>query len=159
MKTFALVTSLLILASEAGAGEVADDTRIGAAAVVITPPLGTPMAGYYFERAAEGVHDDLFAKALVLEQRGIRAALVSLDLISTPMELVKEIRKEIDRTTGVPGCNVMISATHAHTGPVLAGRGPRDDALGAANSLYAKYTNRRHPRRWCLRRRRRRPSP
>ncbi len=140
MKTFALITSLLIIASAAGAGEVADDTRIGAAAVVITPPLGTPMAGYYFERAAEGVHDDLFAKALVLEQRGMRAALVSLDLISTPMELVQEIRKEIDRTTGVTGCNVMISATHAHTGPVLAGRGLRDDALGARNSLVERYS-------------------
>ena len=62
----------------------AEDLRVGAAAVVITPPVGTPMAGYYFERAAEGVHDDLFARALVLEQGGTKAALVSLDLISTP---------------------------------------------------------------------------
>ncbi len=135
MTRFALAMSLLIIASRAGAGVVADDPRVGAAAVVITPPLGTPMAGYYFERAAEGVHDDLYAKALVLEQGRQRAALISLDLISTPMELVEEIRTEIGRTTGVKGTNVMISATHAHTGPVLAGRGLRDDALGARNSL------------------------
>jgi hypothetical protein len=36
--------------------------RVGAAAEVITPPVGMPMAVYYFERAAEGVHDDLYAK-------------------------------------------------------------------------------------------------
>ncbi len=140
MRELALVTSLLVIASAAGAGEVADDTRVGAAAVVITPPSGTPMAGYYFERAAEGVHDDLFAKALVLEQGGVRVALISLDLISTPRELVEEIRKEVDRSTGIKGCNVMISATHAHTGPVLAGRGPRDDALGSRNSLVERYS-------------------
>ena len=130
VRTFALISGLLAIACTAGAAEATDQTRIGAAAVVITPPLGTPMAGYYFDRAAEGVHDELFAKALVLEQGGTRAALVSLDLISTPMGLVEEIRKEIDRSTGVPGRNVMISATHAHTGPVLAGRGLRDDAPG-----------------------------
>jgi hypothetical protein len=98
------------------------------------------MAGYYFERAAEGVHDDLFAKALVLELRGARTALVSLDLISTPLALVKAARQEIERTTGIPGRNVMISATHAHTGPVLTGRGLRDDALGGANDLVRRYS-------------------
>ena len=61
----------------------AEALRIGAAAVVITPPVGTPMAGYYSERAAEGVHDTLFAKAIVLEPGGTKAALVALDLIST----------------------------------------------------------------------------
>ena len=118
----------------------AENLRVGAAASVITPPAGTPMAGYYFERAAEGVHDDLYAKALVLEQGGTKAALVSLDLISTPLGLVESARKEIERTTRIPGRNVMISATHAHTGPVLAGRGLRDDALGAGNDLVRRYT-------------------
>src|SRR5262245_23222568 len=97
----------------------AGDLRVGTAAVSITPPVGTPMAGYYTARAAEGVHDELYAKALVLEKEGTRAALVALDLISTSHSLIKEARREIDRTTGVPGANVMISATHAHTGPVL----------------------------------------
>jgi hypothetical protein len=88
------------------------------------------MAGYYFERASEGVHDDLHAKALVLEKDGIRAALVSLDLISTTQELVAEARREIERSTGIPGRNCMISATHAHTGPVLAGRHMKDGTVG-----------------------------
>jgi hypothetical protein len=98
------------------------------------------MAGYYFERAAEGVHDDLYVKALILDQGGTKVALVSLDLISTPMGLVEAARGEIERTTGLPGRNVMISATHAHTGPVLAGRGLRDDALGAGSDLVRRYS-------------------
>ena len=95
--------SLWLTTLGSGTAIAADHLRIGAAAVVITPPVGTPMAGYYFERAAEGVHDDLFARALVLEQGGTKAALVSLDLISTPFGLVEAARKEIERITGVPG--------------------------------------------------------
>jgi hypothetical protein len=131
---------LLVAALASHAAEAADELRVGAAGMAITPPVGTPMAGYYFERAAEGVHDDLHAKALVLDQGGTRAALVSLDLISTPFGLVQAAREEIERATKVPARNVMISATHAHTGPVLAGRGLRDDALGAGNDLVRRYT-------------------
>jgi hypothetical protein len=126
---------LLLAAVPASAGEL----RIGAAAVVITPPAGTPMAGYYNERAADGVHDDLFAKALVLEKDGARAALVSLDLISTTRGIVEEARRQTEKTTGVKGEQVMISATHSHTGPILSGRGVRESFLGGSSDLAQRY--------------------
>ncbi|MDB5349000.1 MAG: Neutral ceramidase [Planctomycetota bacterium] len=130
-------SALLILAL---AGSVhAEEFRVGAAVVDITPPIGTPMAGYYFERASEGVHDTLFAKAIVMESAGKKAALVSLDLISTPQSMVEDARQEIEKVTGVKGVDVMISATHAHTGPVLQGRGAREDAFGGKNPLARKY--------------------
>jgi hypothetical protein len=119
----------------ARAGEI----RAGAAAVVITPPPGTPMAGYYSARAADGVHDDLYAKALVLEKDGVKTALVALDLISTTRSMVDEARKRIDSLTGVPGGNVMISATHSHTGPVLRGRGVRERDFGGEHDLARRY--------------------
>ncbi len=97
----------------------AGDLRAGAAAVTITPPMGTPMAGYYSERGAQGVHDDLHAKAIVLEQGGTTAALVALDLIAAPRDLVEDTRAAIDRVCRVRGASVMISATHSHTGPVV----------------------------------------
>ena len=49
--------AVLAVCAPLGAAEF----RAGAAAVRITPPLGAQMAGYYYNRAAEGVHDDLFA--------------------------------------------------------------------------------------------------
>src|SRR5581483_11591929 len=101
----------------------------GAAEVDITPPVGCPMAGYYSLRGAEGTHDPLHAKALVLEKDGTRAALVALDLIGTTFGIVEESRKLVEQQTGIPGRNVMISATHSHTGPVLADRKPRTDAF------------------------------
>src|SRR5688572_3781837 len=99
--------------------------RAGAAQVVITPPKGAPMAGYYHARGAEGTLDDLFAKALVIDDGSTRVALVSLDLISTTFTLTREARAAIEKATAIPGANVMISATHAHTGPELADRGAR----------------------------------
>jgi hypothetical protein len=133
----ALALSLLLLLTNHPAQ--AEGLRVGAAAVPITPEVGTPMAGYYTPRAAEGVHDDLFAKAIVQESGGSKAALVALDLISTTRDLVEEARREVERVTGVKGPAVMISATHAHTGPVIRGRGLREAAVGGDSDLSQKY--------------------
>ncbi|HVR37193.1 MAG TPA: hypothetical protein VMS21_15230 [Methylomirabilota bacterium] len=118
---------------------MAAELRAGAASVIITPPPGTPMAGYYHFRAAEGVHDDLHSKALVLEYGDTRAALVALDLISTQRPFVEQARRLIETATGIPGSNVMISATHAHTGPVLSGGSTRSEAMEGDNDLAAEY--------------------
>lgn len=122
-------------------GVVKAELKVGAAAVKITPPVGIGMAGYYFERGAQGTNDDLYAKAMVLEQGGVRAALVGLDLISVPRGVVEEARERIEKATGIPAGHVMISATHAHTGPILAGRGSRDDGLGGSGELSVQYTS------------------
>jgi hypothetical protein len=114
--------------------------RAGAAAVNITPAPGIGLAGYYFERGADGTNDDLFAKALVLDAGGTKAALVTLDLISTTRPIVEAARREIEKATGIPGANVMISATHAHTGPVLANQGSRFDALGDSAEKSLSYS-------------------
>ena len=80
------------------------------------------MAGYYYVRLSAGVHDPLHAKALVLEENGVKAALVALDLVGAPRTIVDAAREQIARTTNVPPANVMISATHSHTGPEMGGR-------------------------------------
>lgn len=96
--------------------------RVGRAAVKITPPPGVPMAGYYRIRLNEGVHDDLYAKALVLDKDGSKAALVALDLVGIPGPIVEAARQRIKKTTGIRGDRVMISATHTHTGPEMGAR-------------------------------------
>jgi neutral ceramidase len=116
-----------------------EELKAGAAWADITPKLGTPMAGYYSERGAEGVHDPLKAKALVLQSGGTKAALVTLDLISTLRSTVEEARRIIEQETGIPAKNVMISATHSHTGPVFSGS-RRFDALGGSHPLAQEYT-------------------
>jgi neutral ceramidase len=104
--------------------------RAGAAQVEITPQPGAPMAGYYHARGAEGTLDPLYAKALVLDDGRTKVALVTLDLISTTFAITKQARAEIERTTGIAASNIMISATHAHTGPELAERGAKSALMG-----------------------------
>ncbi len=102
----------------------------GAARVDVTPPAGTPMAGYYNFRGADGTHDPLHATALVLAQDGIRIALVGLDLLTLTDEIVADARKLIADRTGIPPSHVMIWATHAHTGPVVTDGRSRAAAIG-----------------------------
>ena len=118
----------------AGAAEL----RVGAAAVKITPPAGAPMAGYYFNRAAEGVHDDLYAKALVFDVGGERAALVACDVEGLPRPIIEAARKRIEAATGIAAGRVMISATHSHTGPVILG-GDRYNLEGRMFEIATQY--------------------
>jgi neutral ceramidase len=95
--------------------------RCGAASMVITPPLGTSLEGYFTDRKASGVLDDLYASALVLEKGGGKIVLVACDLIGWPDGLARTIREEITEKLGtVPDC-VILTATHTHTGPVMNG--------------------------------------
>jgi neutral ceramidase len=121
-------------------GLQAAEVRVGVAATDITPPLGIPLAGYYHERGADGVLDPLFSKAMVIESDGERAAFVILDLIGITRAITDQARTEIEKTTGIKGDHVMISATHAHTGPVLANRGKLSSDMGGQQSIAVDYT-------------------
>jgi neutral ceramidase len=114
--------------------------RVGVAAVKITPPAGTPMAGYYYARGSEDVLDDLYAKAAVLDDGSTKVALVVCDLITLPRKTVLDARRLIEQQTGIPGGNVMMSATHTHTGPSLARDSVRDDLDGGSGDPSRKYT-------------------
>jgi hypothetical protein len=119
---------------------LAAELRVGAAAVVITPPEGTPLAGYYSERGSKTVLDDIYSKAIVLEVGDTKAALVVCDLISLPRHVVTEARRQVEAATGIPGSHVMLSATHTHTGPVLARESSLDELVGATSDLSRRYT-------------------
>ena len=114
----------------AGVAVFGQTLRVGVAESVITPPAGMPMAGYYSSRLMTGVHDDLHAKAIVMESGTQRAALVACDLIGIPPAVIEEARVQIEKATGIPANNVMISATHSHTGPLIPGGGAREGAYG-----------------------------
>ncbi len=118
----------------------AEPLRAGVARVDITPQLGAPMAGYYHARGADGVLDPLFSKALVIQQDERRMALVTLDIISVTREITEQARRKIEEQTGIPGSHVMISVTHAHTGPELARRSTRVDDMGGQDRLAIEYT-------------------
>ncbi|HEY0550403.1 MAG TPA: hypothetical protein VGF13_12445 [Verrucomicrobiae bacterium] len=119
---------------------VGAEFRIGAATVRITPDQPMPMAGYYGVRLSTNTHDELLAKAIVLDDGRTKAALVVCDLISLPRAVVAQAREIIAPTTSVPGANVMISATHSHTGPVLDTGSSRKSVDGGGSAVVRDYT-------------------
>ncbi len=91
----------------------------GCARQCITPPLGVPLAGYFHERLAEYVRDDLYVRAVVVESGSERLALVSCDLIAPDRILFDRTKALIVAETGIaPEC-VLICTTHTHTGPEI----------------------------------------
>jgi len=134
------IASLLLLLWLTSVSASPAELRAGFARLDITPPLGTPMAGYYHERGADGVLDPLHCRALVLDSEGNRIVLVSLDLISVTRWITDTTRDQLLRHLGIPAHQVMVSATHAHTGPELALRGKRQDVLAGNSPATLAYT-------------------
>lgn len=96
--------------------------KVGLARVKITPEQPIFMAGYASrDRPFASVHDELYAKALVLvDEQGTRAVLVTTDLIGLTAEIANPIRRRIEKQTGIPASSVLLSSSHTHTGPALS---------------------------------------
>jgi neutral ceramidase len=89
----------------------------GCGKVNITPPLGIPLIGSY-GKPSDDILDELYAKALVLDDGTNTLVIVSCDLLYTPLEeIAGPARKIITEKTGIPEQNILICATHTHSGP------------------------------------------
>lgn len=87
--------------------------------VCISPPDGAPLAGFAArEEVSEGIHDDLFARALVLANEDAAIALVSVDVLALPGDFIGRVREMIRASTGLNPNSIMIASTHTHAGPV-----------------------------------------
>ena len=106
----------------------------GAYEVDITPPLGVNLAGYFNVRKADGILDNLYAKAVVLKDEVTELAVVSCDLCVIPREMVTKIRNLASQWSGIKEENIMIVATHTHAGPVTTGL-----LAGEADPLYIDF--------------------
>src|SRR5882757_5340961 len=90
----------------------------GAASIEITPPVGAFLAGYpHVRRDSTGVHDPLLSCALYLQNGQEQALVIANDVIYVSKASVARCRARIADATGVPAGNVLISATHTHSGP------------------------------------------
>lgn len=117
--------------------------KVGLARVKITPEQAIFMAGYASrDRPFASVHDDLYAKALVLvDEQGTRAALVTTDLIGLTAEIADPIRQRVEKQTGIPASSVLLSSSHTHTGPTLSlDPMPRDGRTLADSERTVAYT-------------------
>ncbi len=90
----------------------------GFAEIEITPPVGTDLTGYIARDAASiGVHDPLFARALVVAAGGARAALITCDTLGLHWREVQAVRQAIAERTNTPAEQILITCSHTHAGP------------------------------------------
>lgn len=98
---------------------VDSNLRAGAAKIDVTPADtdGVIVTGH--RRTVHGVRDPLRAGVLLLDDGETKAAIVTLDVIGAWDEMVKLARAKIEELTGVPAANIMVAASHNHSGPTF----------------------------------------
>lgn len=93
--------------------------KAGAAQTNITPPLGAYLAGSLKARHATEVHDELHAKALVLDDGTTQLAFAICDVICVPREVCEAAKTLIAERVGIPSEGVLIAGTHTHSAPAM----------------------------------------
>jgi hypothetical protein len=89
--------------------------RAGAATSNITPWLGISSNGGMQDRVPQHVHDELHARALVLDDGQTRLAVVTVDSCMVPRQILDAAKKLVQLRSGLPIENMLMSATHTHT--------------------------------------------
>ncbi len=94
--------------------------------------MGLELSGYgfYLDRRAESILDDLKVRAIVLKSGNARLALMSFDLIGFSVDFADRLRRAVSRKLEIPVANILLACTHTHTGPAtqaLPGIGEVDD--------------------------------
>jgi hypothetical protein len=120
-RTFLLLLvslSLCLLVSVARAEEESLKVSFGEQDITPVVKKDKPvyMAGFGQNRKATGVHDKLFARAIVLQHGEQKIALVCVDVIGFFQENVEHVRGKLKGFT-----HVLVSSTHNHEGPDTLG--------------------------------------
>jgi len=104
--------------SQPAAAPINGYLNAGVGIVDITPAEPVVLAGSPDPKKSSSVTTRLQVKALVLSTGKQELAIVTLDTLKYPVELVTQARQQIEKTTGIPGSNVVICASHTHCGPL-----------------------------------------
>ncbi len=91
----------------------------GVAKVIITPPRGLPLAGYFNPRPNVGVLDDLHVRCVLFRKGRTVCGLVSLEVCMISAELVERILERLAAAGFRHGNGLLITATHSHTAPYV----------------------------------------
>ncbi|MDX1980937.1 MAG: neutral/alkaline non-lysosomal ceramidase N-terminal domain-containing protein [Bryobacteraceae bacterium] len=96
--------------------------RAGAARMDITPAAGAalPMSGYGSRvEGHKAIHDNLYVRALVLDDGARQAVVVSFDLLFVTDEMWNTMAGRIAQESGIARDAILLAGTHTHGGPAL----------------------------------------
>ena len=110
--------------------------HIGYAQAIITPSLDRPvfLAGFGRNRRAQSVHDDLYARALALEENGRFLIILACDLISLHRGQCQAVARRVQAR--IPTAQLLIACTHTHHGPDTLGLWGPDERTSGVDEVY-----------------------
>ncbi|MBR5507986.1 MAG: hypothetical protein IKV88_08075, partial [Clostridia bacterium] len=82
----------------------------------ITPPLGCHIPGFFVPRIADDVLADLYARAVVIDNGEEKIAMLALDMVGIDKHISSGIIDRVNEFTGIKKENILVCATHLHTG-------------------------------------------
>ena len=102
------------------------------------------MAGYAARtRPSEGVLQDIWAKALALQDEGgATSVIVTMDLVGIPKIVAEEIAGRARDRFGLSRDRLQLSTSHTHSGPIVGRRRrPSYRTTEAQDAVIARYTD------------------
>lgn len=106
--------------------------KTGFAKVSINPPYASPIVGYYEERLVKGIHDDLYARAVVFDDGESKAVVIAVDVCLLPQKHFDAMKEAINKELGIHKDAIFINCSHTHTGP-LVGKDFASDKVSSEN--------------------------
>lgn len=96
--------------------------RVLTFSVDITPPPGLPMGGNVREDdLARGTNDNLFANLIILEEGEEKVCFIGFDYVGLDIVLCNKLRDSVTGVCDIKRENIIINATHTHSGPDVMG--------------------------------------
>ena len=110
--------------------------QVGTSKILITPSTPIPMAGYAGRKGPfKGVHDDLYARAVVYSDGVNKAATITVELSGISNSIWDDVTTRIEKETGIKKDFILLSAIHTHSGPVT---NPGNDESASAIAAYVE---------------------
>ncbi len=95
------------------------------------------MAGFQNKRPAQGIHDELWARTMLIDNGQFQLAWIALDAIGYGNDDVIAIRKKVTAATEVD--YVIVSSSHTHQGPDLIGMWGDNPYKSGIDPSYLQY--------------------
>lgn len=117
----------------------AQKLRVGASSATINPKIGNFIAGDKQNRRFTRVHDDLYAKAVVISAEKEHLAILTLDCIGLLYPDVVKIRMKVASLCNFPPSRIVVSSTHTHSGPDVVGIWGQDFSQSGVDEAYMEF--------------------
>ncbi len=95
------------------------------------------ISGFHHNRPAQGVHDDLWARTMIIDDGKTRIAMVAIDMIGFSADDIIDVRKSIP--AGQKISYSIVTSTHTHQGPDVIGMWGKDEYSSGVDKEYLQF--------------------